>query len=262
MMQEKQSAWAWEWRKFSDDTLWLFEEWIWPNTLEIFRGKAVLDCGCGGGNHLALIAPLCTHATGVDLNAIDTARSRTASFSNVTLREDDIVHMDLEQTFDIVYAIGVLHHTKDPDTAFFTMVKHCRPGGRVIVWVYAREGNRLHRLLLEPLKNVIIHHLPRTTVLRMAHFLTLLLYVPVYTLYVSTPHGVGTVLLPFFEYFENWRRLPYQRNLLNVFDKLNAPTTHFIREAQMHTWFSPEAFTDVHISRYKGVSWRGSGTKQ
>src|SRR3989338_5367021 len=137
-MQGKQPAWAWEWGQFSDDTHWLFGEWIWPNTLEIFRGKNVLDCGCGGGHHLALIAPLCTHATGVDLNAIAAARTRTARFPNVVLREDDIARMDLGQTFDVVYAIGVLHHTDDPDTAFHNIVKHCRPGGRVIVWVYAK----------------------------------------------------------------------------------------------------------------------------
>jgi hypothetical protein len=30
----------------------------------------------------------------------------------------------------------------------------------------------------------------------------------------------------------------------------------------MGDWFSPEQFSDVHISFYKGVSWRGSGTKK
>lgn len=261
-MQQNQSAWAWEWRKFSDDASWLFEEWIWPNTLETFHGKDVLDCGCGGGSHIALISPLCTHVTGVDLHAIDAARSRAASFSNVTLRGDDIVHMNLGQAFDIVYAIGVLHHTDNPDEAFRNMVKHCRSGGRIIVWVYAHEGNSLHRLLLEPLKVLLIHHLPRTVVLWIACIFTSLLYIPISTIYLITPAPIGKRLLPFYEYFKNWRRLPYQRNLLNVFDKLNAPQTHFIPEAQIRTWFSPEAFTDVHISRYKGVSWRGSGTKQ
>lgn len=261
-MQGKQPAWAWEWQQFSDDTPWLFEEWIWPNTLETFRGKDVLDCGCGGGHHLALLAPLCTHATGIDLNSINAARTRTARFPNVVLREDDIVRMDLGRTFDVVYAIGVLHHTDHPTVAFQNIVKHCRPGGKVIVWVYAKEGNVLHRFLLEPLKELLLHHLPRNVVLWIACVLTSLLYIPIYTLYFFTPHRLGKMLFPFYEYFENWRRLPHQRNLLNVFDKLNAPKTQFISDARIRAWFSPKKFSDVHISRYKGVSWQGSGTKR
>lgn len=261
-LREQCHAWTWEWQQFSDTAPWLFKEWIWPNTLETFRGARVLDCGCGGGHHLALIAPICSHATGVDLHTIDIARTHTACFSNITLQENDIAHMDLKQMFDIVYAIGVLHHTNDPDGAFHTIAKHCRPGGKVIVWVYAQEGNGLHRRCLEPLKHILLHHLPRTVVLWIAHILTLLLHFPIYTLYIFVPRRLGKMALPFYEYFENWRCLPYRRNLLNVFDKLNAPQTQFIPEAQIRSWFSPEEFTDVHISRYKGVSWRGSGTKR
>ncbi|MFA6319117.1 MAG: hypothetical protein WC943_17025, partial [Elusimicrobiota bacterium] len=68
--------------------------------------------------------------------------------------------------------------------------------------------------------------------------------------------------LPYYEYFENWRILSYSRNMLNVFDKLNAPQTHFIRKERIERWFSPSEFQDIHISPYKGVSWRGSGTKR
>ena len=58
-MQRKQPEWQWQWQQFYDDNEWLFYEWIQPNTLEDFRGKDVLDCGCGGGQHLNFIAPSC-----------------------------------------------------------------------------------------------------------------------------------------------------------------------------------------------------------
>ncbi len=35
-----------------------------------------------------------------------------------------------------------------------------------------------------------------------------------------------------------------------------------ITREQIGRWFSPEQFTDIHISPYKGVSWRGSGVKR
>ncbi len=254
-MQQKQSEWAWQWDRIYDDNQWLFTEWIQPNTLETFRGKDVLDCGCGGGQHINFVAPYAASVTGVDLNALGSASKNTAHLKNVTLVEGDLAAMNLGKQFDIVYSIGVLHHTDDPDASFRNIAKHCRAGGRVIVWVYSNEGNFLNRFVLEPIKTILIYHLPRPVVMGIAHVLTALLYLPIYTVYV-----LPLRFLPFFQYFQNWRKLSYSRNLLNVFDKLNAPQTWFITREQIGRWFDPTQFSDVHISPYKGVSWRGSGT--
>lgn len=256
-MQQKQSEWSWQWERFQDDNRWLFTEWIHPNTVESFRGKDVLDCGCGGGQHLTLIAPSCRKITGVDWNALESARKRTAQFPNVELIEADLATMDLNGQFDVVYSIGVLHHTDNPRKTFENIARYCRPGGRTIVWVYSAEGNALNRFLLEPFKTLFLRFLPRSILLALAHALTIVVYIPVFTLYL-----LPLPFLPFYEYFGNWRKLSYRRNLLNVFDKLNAPQTWFIREEEIRSWFSPALFTDIHISPYKGVSWRGSGTRK
>ena len=256
-MQRKQSEWSWQWERLYDDQKWLFQEWIFPNRLEDFTGKTVLDCGCGGGQHLSFVAPYCNKALGVDLNASVSARKNTSQLSNVDAVEDDIAQMDLKQQFDIVYCIGVIHHTDDPDATFRNISRHCKNGGRVIVWCYSHEGNFWNRTLLEWMKRAVLLKLPRSVNWWLAHLLTILLSIPVYTVYF-----LPLTFLPFYEYFQNWRRLSYERNFLNVFDKLNAPQTEFIERERVQRWFDPREFDAVHISPYKGVSWRASGTKR
>jgi SAM-dependent methyltransferase len=255
--QVKQPEWTWQWDHAVCDNEWLFQEWIWPNRLADLAGKDVLDGGCGGGQHLNLIAPYCRSAVGVDLNSCAAARRNTQSAGNVEIVEGDLATIDLGRTFDVVMSIGVLHHTDDPAASFRNIARHCRPGGRVIVWVYSREGNFWNRTVVEWGRRLFVQWLPRPLVWRLAQALAVLLAVPIWSLYL-----LPLRFLPFREYFRNWRRLPFSRNALNVFDKLNAPQTHFISRAEVESWLSPRDFSDVHVSPYVGVSWRASATRR
>ena len=128
-------------------------------------------------------------------------------------------------------------------------------GGRLIVWCYSREGNALARIVVEPLRRLLLRRLNRTTVSWISSALTALLYPVVHTLYRLPLKG-----LPYHEYFENFRRLRFRRNALNVFDKLNAPQTQFISRSRVERWLDPQEFGDVSITPYRGVSWRASGS--
>jgi SAM-dependent methyltransferase len=256
-MQEKHPQWEWQWQRFEDDSEWLFAEWIKPNVLEDFRGKDVLDCGCGGGQHVSFVAPYAKSVTGVDFNALSVAKQKNAGLTNAEFVEADLAEMDLGTQFDVAYCIGVLHHTDAPERTFRNIVKHVKPGGKMIVWVYSHEGNFWNRTLIEGLKWALLLRLPRAVSVAVSHVLTVLLYPIVYTVYL-----LPLPFLPFYEYFGNWRKLSYGRNLLNVFDKLNAPQTHFLKKTDLERWFDAGTFENVHISPYMGVSWRGSGTKR
>jgi SAM-dependent methyltransferase len=174
--------------------------------------------------------------------------------------EADIAALDLREKFDVVFCIGVIHHTDDPDRTFDAIYRHCKPGGLVIVWTYSAEGNGLVRFVVEPLRAVFLKHLPRAVLVRASEALTALLYPIVYTLYLPKL----TSFLPYHEYFANFRRLPFRRNVLNVFDKLNAPQTRFTTRATGERWFNAARFEaeTISIRRYAGVSYSLSGVKR
>jgi SAM-dependent methyltransferase len=256
MLQLKQNEWHRQWQMFSDNDLFLFLEWIYPNTFQDFQNKEVLECGCGCGQHTSFIAPYAKSVTAVDLNTIDIAAKRNMAFNNVEFVEADITSMDLGRKFDIVFSIGVIHHTDNPNKTVENLKKHLKPGGKLIIWVYSKEGNLLIRSFIEPIRKNFLKNLDRDKILAISRILTVLLYSVVYSLYL-----LPLDFLPYYKYFENFRKLSFDRNCLNVFDKLNAPQVFFINRNQALKWFDRFEFKNVHISRYCNVSWRCSGEK-
>lgn len=251
-MQQKQQEWFTQWQIFNEnETLFLLQDWIYPQRLEDFGGLTVLEAGCGGGVHTALIAPLARHVTAVDLNTVELARQRLEEFKNVSFLEADIATMDLGHQFDVVMSVAVVHHTDDPDKTVENLKRHVKPGGKLILWVYAREGNGFVEYFIEPIRKFLIKHFHRRVVLSIAWGLTVFLYIPVFTLY-----RLPFKFLPYWEYFGNFRRLSFNRNYLNVFDKLNAPQVTFLENHRVRSWFDGDEFEVLHLSHYKGVSWR------
>jgi SAM-dependent methyltransferase len=252
--QIKHEEWNRQWTIFDDQELFLFKDWIAPYTLEDFKGKDVLECGCGGGQHTSFLAPLVKSIVAVDLNTVAIARERNKRFANVECIEGDIAAMDLARTFDIVFSIGVVHHTDDPDKTVENLLRHVKPGGILIVWVYSKEGNFLARKVVEPFRNYFLKRFSREFVLVVSKVITLMLYLPIYTIYL-----LPMKFLPYHAYFANFRKLSFNRNLLNVFDKLNAPQVQFISKERITGWFDAQTFECSAISSYNNVSWRGSG---
>jgi len=251
--QEKQSEWFEQWSLLQDDHHeFLFEEWISPYTINDFKDKDVLECGCGGGQHTSLIASVAKSVTAVDLNTISLAKEKNKNFEHVTFIESDIANLKLNNQFDIVLCIGVLQHTSNSDVIVRTMKAHLKPGGLLLIWCYSKEGNFLIRKVVEPIRKAVLTGLTRKKLLKLSKVITALMYIPIYTIYL-----LPIKTLPYFEYFQNFRKLTFYRNVLNVFDKLNAPQTIFFDQKTVTHFVSD--LSDVKVLPYKGVSWRISG---
>ena len=257
LRQVKQDEWLKQWEIFKDDEIFLFRNWIYPNKLEDFKNKDVLEAGCGGGQHTSFIAPYAKTITAVDLNTIDLCKKRNKNFNNIEFIESDIANMDLGKHFDVVFSIGVVHHTDDPEKTVENLKRHVKPGGKLIVWVYSYEGNFLVRNILEPIRKLFLENLDREKLVTVSQIITALMYIPIYSIYM-----IPLKFLPYYEYFGNFRKMSFARNTLNVFDKLNAPQVDFISRKRIRSWFNSDVFEDIYLSMYKGVSWRGTGTKR
>jgi SAM-dependent methyltransferase len=104
-------------------------------------GRLVLDAGCGGGRYARLLGAQGARVVGVDLSsAVDKAAALCAASSDVAIVQADLLDLPVaEGAFDLVYSIGVLHHTPDPRRAFAQVARRVKTGGRLAVWLYRRN---------------------------------------------------------------------------------------------------------------------------
>ena len=116
-----------------------------------YRGRRVLEIGCGMGCMAMNWARQGAAVTAVDLNPVSVAQSRRR-FEIFGLT-GDIREADAEQLpfadgeFDFVYSWGVLHHTPGIAGAIDEIHRVLRPGGRTGVMLYNRES-LLYRFLV------------------------------------------------------------------------------------------------------------------
>jgi SAM-dependent methyltransferase len=107
-----------------------------------YRGKNVLDVGCGAGTDLVRFARGGAIVSGVDVSAaaIALARENFAQQGlHADLREADGERLPFgSDTFDLVFAHGVVQYTPDAAALVAECHRVLKPGGRAIFQVYNR----------------------------------------------------------------------------------------------------------------------------
>ncbi len=115
---------------------------------EDVHGKIVLDAGCGNGRYTYCVAQYGGQVIGVDIGAgVESANQNTEDLSNVQIIQGDIFNLPFENgCFDIIFSIGVLHHTGDAKRATMSLAGKLKPGGSLTVHVYGK-GNFIYEFI-------------------------------------------------------------------------------------------------------------------
>lgn len=105
------------------------------------EGKLVLDAGCGMGRFADVVSRWGGRVAAVDLSrAVEAARENLAGRQESLVCRADVFRLPFrEGQFDIIFSLGVLHHTPDCERAFRALVRHLAPGGTIVIWVYPKD---------------------------------------------------------------------------------------------------------------------------
>jgi ubiquinone/menaquinone biosynthesis C-methylase UbiE len=116
------------------------------------KGEQVLEIGAGMGTDLAQFARHGAICTDLDLSLghLDHARTNFRLRGlNAEFRHGDGERLPFaDDTFDVVYSNGVIHHTPNTDHVIADIHRVLKPGGKCIIMVYAENSLHYWRTLV------------------------------------------------------------------------------------------------------------------
>lgn len=113
---------------------------------ERWRGKKVLEIGCGIGTDTINFARHGAYVTAVDISekSLEIAAKRATVFGledRVRFFQADAERLGAyvpPDGYDLVYSFGVIHHTPHPERVLHEIRNYVRPGGTIKIMVYHR----------------------------------------------------------------------------------------------------------------------------
>lgn len=103
--------------------------------LDVFRGKMVLEAGCGAGRFTEIMLASGASVFAADISsAVEANRENCGSASDYFVCQADITKLPLRAgQFDIVVCVGVIQHTPDPEQTMAVLCSHVKPGGWLFI---------------------------------------------------------------------------------------------------------------------------------
>jgi len=171
--QETAENFGWQWTHFTqEDTRYAdqFLGWLQPVTPEFFKGKVVIEGGCGKGRHTQLAAEWgARDVVGIDLSAaVETAYTATRHLPNAHIVQTDIYNLPLDRSFDYAFSVGVLHHLPDPKGGFESLASKVKPGGHISAWVYGAENNEWITRWVNPVREKLTSRMNQRALLQLS----------------------------------------------------------------------------------------------
>jgi len=256
------------WNNVYNPSVYTYEqvtEWIAPWNVNEMKGQSVLELGCGSGAILDHLQKICNISlTGIDLGScVDTARKLLNE--NVNIIQADLTDhkyiLSLLGRFDRCYTIGVLHHLREPQKGFESLIELTKPGGYFHAWVYAHEGNCIVRIFVEPLR-IFANQIPWWF---NKFIIALPLSVPFYfyakLCSLLKKFGFSNLRIPLFDYmlWISIRDFRFHHHV--VFDQLVTPTTHYIKRERIEKWLKHPLIEpdSIYIKFRNGNGWKFGG---
>jgi SAM-dependent methyltransferase len=199
------------------------------------RGKLFLDAGCGNGQFSECLTELGATVIGLDYSTSVFRAERNRRSPNVGFIQGDLQHPPFDRdTFDLIVANGVLHHTP---SMFIEVAKLAKPGGRFYLWLYRKPGTFFRRYFLHlpiDVARIVVSRLPRGPQT---------LVVKAYALILILLHKIVRKRLD-----RSW-----QEEVVGAYDTLTPRWRHYHTPIEVSCWFFLNGYSSPTITHWDNL---------
>lgn len=122
---------------------------------ERWRGKRVLEIGCGIGTDTTRFARAGANVTAVDLSthSLEIARQRMKVYGVADRvhfasgSAEELSRVVPPEPYDLIYSFGVIHHTPHPERVLEQIRCYTRPGSEIKIMIYHRHSWKVFWIL-------------------------------------------------------------------------------------------------------------------
>lgn len=200
------------------------------------KSKLILDAGCGTGRFVEVVNKYGGHIVGIDMSHSVNAAAKNVPGAEVL--QADIMNLPFkEESFDIIFSLGVIHHTYNTEQAFGELAKLVKPGGKLAVWVYSDEGwkAKIHNRTQINSCRFFTTKMPPKMLYKLCH-----VAIPLYYIHKLPIIGLlsRALLTTSCEPIPEWR-------LLDTFDWYSPKYQFKHTYKEVDSWFAENGFGDV-----------------
>ena len=221
-----------------------------------FVDRRVVEIGSGTGRIVQMaLAAGAAHVTATEPSvAFDVlTRNLADAGSRVDCVRTTGDQLPLGLNADLVVAIGVLHHIPDPAPVVEAAFRALRPGGRILVWLYGREGNAAYLALVAPLR-ALTTRLPAAPTLVLARVLSAM-----FTGYMAVSRVVPLPLRGYIRHVIG--KFTPARRVEVIYDQLKPAYAKYYTRDEARALIASAGFTDVQLHHRHGYSWTVTGIR-
>ena len=234
----------------------LFQTTQWARDL---TGQTILEAGSGAGRFTEILLSTGARITSFDdSSAVEANQRNNGGHPNLNLFRASIYSIPgPKNSFDKVLCLGVLQHTPDPEKAFRRLAEQVKPGGKLVVDVYAKHLTFLRwKYLLRPFTTRMDQQRLYRTIESVVPRLC-----PLAAWLKRHAGRVGAHFLPIVEYSQLGLRPDHALDLaiLDTFDMYSPKYDQPQTISTLKRWFESCGFEDIVVERgYNGIIGRGS----
>jgi SAM-dependent methyltransferase len=225
-------------------------------SVDELRGLRTADIGAGTGRSTLMMIQAGARSV-VAIEPSDGVESLRANTKHLGDRVQ-VIHgpgeaLPPDASLDFIFSYGVIQFIPDPMPVLRAAYRGLQPGGRLAIWVYGQEGNKLYLALLKPLR-ALSTRLPHAALAVLCSTLNVFL-----TGYIAL---CRVLPLPLHRYMRNTLgSYASEHRKIVIYDQLNPTHVVYHTRETARALLEDSGFTNVQLYHRHGYSWTVIGTR-